>query len=69
MVVPWPIKLDLVEAANLMKAAGYAEPFINVTLRWPLAYPMPKEPSYIFGLGNGMFIFVGVNSHTVHPGK
>ena len=69
VVIPWPVPLDLAEAYNLMAAAGYTSPFKNVTLRWPFADPQPKEPSYIFGIGGGQFIFVGVYTHDVHPGQ
>lgn len=67
VVIPWPIEMDLAQAAELMKIAGYNTPYQTATLRWPL-YPGVKQPFYIFGLENQTFVFVGVydQSVTIH---
>ncbi|MBV9389192.1 MAG: hypothetical protein JOZ78_22460 [Chroococcidiopsidaceae cyanobacterium CP_BM_ER_R8_30] len=67
IVIPWPIQMDLAQAAELMTGAGYNTPYKTVTLRWPL-YPGVKQPFYIFGLENRIFVFVGVydKSVTIH---
>jgi len=64
IVIPWPIEMDLAQAAELMKKAGYNTPYQTVTLRWPL-YPGVKQPFYIFGLENRIFLFVGVYDKSV----
>lgn len=64
VVVPWPVDLELSDAVDLMKKAGYTLPFGAVTLRWPL-YPGVKEPYYIFTLTNGAHVFVGCYDKSV----
>ncbi|MEM8906652.1 MAG: hypothetical protein AAGD05_02295 [Bacteroidota bacterium] len=59
VVIPWPIEMDLVEANNLKNKAGFTGTYTTVTLRWPL-YPGVKQPSYIFGMTDGEYVFVGV---------
>ena len=59
VVIPWPIQMTLEEANALLKEAGYTGPFRNLTLRWPL-YPGVHQPSYIFGMVDGGYVFVGV---------
>lgn len=66
VVIPWPIKMDLVDADRLLKAAGFTGPYYNVTLRHPL-YPGVNEPEYIFCFGGGRYIAVGVLSKKVFP--
>ena len=66
VVIPWPIDMDIVEADKLMKAAGYTGTYTNATLRHPL-YPGSNEPLYIFGMTDGVYISVGVNTKTVKP--
>jgi hypothetical protein len=66
VVIPLPIKMDLIEAIILMSKAGYTDPFTSVTLRWPL-YPGVNEPYYIFGMpSKGVWVFVGVYDKKVH---
>lgn len=65
-VIPWPIDYDIVDACDALRKAGYSQSFSTVTLRWVL-YPGVDEPSYIFGLSDGYFIFVGVYTHKVYP--
>lgn len=64
LVVAWPIEMDAVEADALLKKAGYASPYDEMTLRWPL-YPGINQPYYIFTMVVGLFVFVGVNDKTV----
>ena len=67
VAIPWPIKMDIAEAADLMRTAGFPEPFYDCTLRHPLGFGAPEdqEPCYIFQLDTTRFIFVGVNTHRV----
>ena len=67
IVIPWPIKLEIVDAVDLMRKAGFTEPFYNCTLRHLLkrGSPEDKEPCYIFELETGKYVFVGVYSHKV----
>ena len=64
VVIPWPIKMDIVEADQLLKQAGYTGPYGAVTLRHPVALGM-REPYYIFSMMTGEYIFVGVNDKKV----
>ena len=50
VAIPWPIKMEIVEAVDLMLKAGFLEPFYDCTLRHPLGFDAPedKEPCYIF---------------------
>lgn len=59
VVIPWPIDMELTEAAQLKSNAGYNLPYRTVTLRWPL-YPGINQPFYIFGQENGVYVFVGI---------
>jgi hypothetical protein len=73
IVIPWPVKMDIVEADKLLKQAGYTQPYGAVTLRWPL-YPGNEQPFYIFGMSGGMFVFVGtydgsVTTHTAQSSQ
>lgn len=60
LTFPWPIQMDIVEAAQLLAGAGYSEPFSSVALRWPLNDPPYTQPFYIFTLLNKQSIGVGV---------
>ena len=64
VVISWPIKLELASAVQLMRDAGYKDSFVGVTLRYPL-YPGIKQAYYIFAFGDGKYVFVGVEDHTV----
>ncbi|KAA8905685.1 hypothetical protein FN846DRAFT_950250 [Sphaerosporella brunnea] len=71
VIIPWPVKMDIVEAAMLMYKAGHTGPFWNCTLRHPLG-PGGKpfdEPYYIFNMVNGTYVFVGVNDKVVTVNK
>jgi len=58
------LKMDLVEAIELMRKANYNDKFIDLTVRWPL-YPGCKEPFYIFSCPELGWVFVGANSKKV----
>ena len=62
------LKMDLVEAINLMREANYGDIIAAGNLRQPL-YPGCVEPYYIFGCPNIGHIFVGTVSKkvTVQP--
>jgi hypothetical protein len=66
VVIPWPFEMDIVEADRLLKQAGYTDPYVGVTVRWPL-YPGVKEPYYIFNFGNQYYVFVGIYDGSVSP--
>jgi hypothetical protein len=66
IVIPWPIKMDIVEADKLLKGHGYTSPYRAVTLQWPLA-PGNEQPFYIFGFGPFSFVFVGIYDGSVTP--
>ena len=72
VVVPWPIKMDIVQAAKLVQDAGYTAPFFTCTLRHPLQGPtekIPEQPYYIFGVGDFTWYLVGVNDGHVYVEK
>lgn len=56
----WPIKMDLLEALDLIKEAGMETSFNAVTLRQPMA-PGFENPLYIVGSGGS---YVSVNTVT-----
>lgn len=64
MEIPWPIKMDLVEADNILKRAGHKTGYKDISLRWPL-FPGNTEPYYIFTMEDGHYVFVGVRSKRV----
>jgi hypothetical protein len=70
-IIPFPIKMDIVDAFNILQKAGYTQPFGACTLRHPLGppgQPWDSQPYYIFELGNfGPMIYVGVNDGSVWP--
>jgi hypothetical protein len=66
--IPWPVKMELAEAFESIRSAGYENRFLGVSLRWPL-YPGIDEPHYIFELDDERYVFVGVNSKVVQVHK
>ncbi|KAF8243673.1 hypothetical protein K440DRAFT_611768 [Wilcoxina mikolae CBS 423.85] len=67
-VIPWPVKMDIAVAVQVMEAAGYTGKFLKCTLRHPLG-PSGKpfdEPYYIFEMEDGPAVFVGVNDSSVY---
>lgn len=66
VVINWPVPMDLPEAISLKDAAGYAQPFANVTLRNPLG-PVAGNPYFIFGTNmQSPYIFVDTVTKKVH---
>jgi hypothetical protein len=65
MVIPWLIEMDITQADNLLKQAGYSEPYSSVTLRRPL-YPGMIQPFYSFQMESEGFVFVGVYDGSVN---
>ena len=70
-IIPFPIKMDIVDAFHILQKAGYKQPFGACTLRHPLGppdQPWDSQPYYIFELGNfGPMIYVGVDDGSVWP--
>jgi hypothetical protein len=64
-VIPWPIDMEITQADDLLKQAGYTQPYSSVTLRWPL-YPGMNQPFYIFQVEGVGFVFVGIYDRSVH---
>jgi hypothetical protein len=64
--LPWPITMDVMQAAILLEQAGYTGTFTSFAYRWPL-YPGLNEPYYIFTMSTGPSILVGITSHDVFP--
>jgi hypothetical protein len=56
-------RMGLVHAVGKLRAAGYTQPFLAVTLRKPV-YPGTREPSYFFSL-DGQYVRVGTRTGTV----
>jgi len=63
-IIREPIKMDIVEAVELMRKANYDGLIKFCTLKKPL-FPGSKEPYYIFGSEKYGHIFVGTISKTV----
>jgi hypothetical protein len=66
--LPWPITMDVMQAAILLEQAGYTGAFTKCAMSWPI-YPGLNEPYYIFTMSTGPSIFVGITSHAVFPGN
>ena len=63
--IPLPLSLDLQEAEELARGAGYGGLVTSVCLRWTL-FPGVQEPHYILTLPDrNLLVFVGINSHEV----
>jgi hypothetical protein len=71
VVIPWPVKMEIVEAAMLLQKAGYTGPFWNCTLRHPLGRGGKPydEPYYIFGMADRTYVSVGVNDKEIYVNK
>jgi hypothetical protein len=70
-VIPWPVKMDITVAVQVMEKAGYSGNFVKCALRHPLG-PSGKpfdEPYYIFEMEEGPAVFVGVNDSSVYVNK
>jgi hypothetical protein len=63
--IPLPLSLDLSEAEELARQAGYGGLVTSVCLRWVL-FPGVREPHYILTIPDrNLLVFVGVNSREV----
>lgn len=67
-IIKEEVKMDLIEAIELLRKANYSDKFVDLTLRQPL-YPGCNEPYYIFSCPKIGWIFVGTVSKkvTVEP--
>ncbi len=66
-VIPWPIAMDISEATDLLRAAGYTQAFNGLTLHWPIHDPSYGQPLYIFSFDETSPIAVGVYRKDVFP--
>ena len=68
-VIDFPIDMDLPKANDLKEAAGYTNPYANVTLRNPLG-PTLTNPYFIFGVNhNEPYVFVDTVTGKVTQGN
>ncbi len=63
--IAWPIQFDLPQAIQILRRAGYEQPFTAVTLRQPL-YPGVTQPDFVFQLADGSCVSIGCTDHLVH---
>jgi len=69
LVIQWPVKMDLPKANELKEAAGFKNPYNNVTLRAPLG-PVRLNPLYIFGTAPpNPYVFVDTVTGKVTQGS
>jgi hypothetical protein len=66
LIVPWPITLDIIDASQVLRNAGFNQPYTSVALRWPIAEPGYTQPYYIFSFTQGLPQGVGVNDRSIH---
>ena len=59
--------MTLEEAVTLLRGAGYADDFANVTLRRPLLQDGVTPPLYIFGFDGNSYVAVDTRSGRVAP--
>ncbi len=64
VVISWPISMNLIQAQDVLRQAGYDGLIKTVVLRWPL-YPGCHQPLYIFGDGT-TFVSVGTFDKSVY---
>ena len=69
--IEWPVKIDITEADELMKKAGFKEPYTGATLDFSILPSGDKEPNYTFSMtmlpGGPTEVRVGVNDGKVTP--
>ena len=69
--IEWPVKMDIPEADELMKKAGFKEPYTGATLDFSILPSGDKEPNYTFSMvqrpGGPREVRVGVNDKKVTP--
>jgi len=69
VVIAWPVKMDLAKANELKEAAGFKNPYNNVTLRNPLG-PVRSNPLFIFGTAPpNPYVFVDTVTGKVTQGS
>jgi len=72
VVIPWPIKMDITDAAKILRKAGFTDDFWICTLRHLLGPPGKPydEPYYIFLMAKSeQRVFVGVNDGAIYVNK
>jgi len=70
VVVPFPVKFDIVEAYEILVEAGYSGKLSSAVLKHPLGpkgEPWDEEPYYVFQLFEGPAVFVGAENGSVWP--
>ena len=69
--IEWPVKMDITEADELMKKAGFKGPYTGATLDFLILPGGDNEPNYTFSmtmlLGGPTEVRVGVNDGKVTP--
>jgi hypothetical protein len=65
LIVPWPITLDITDASDVLRNAGYNLPYTSMCLRWPVADPGYTQPYYIFSFADQPSMGVGVNDKKI----
>ena len=59
--------MTLEEAVTLLRGAGYADDFANVTLRRPILQDTVTPPLYIFGFDGNSYVAVDTKTGQVGP--
>jgi hypothetical protein len=70
VLVPFPIKMDIVDAYRILVEKGYSGLISSCVLKHPLGpkgEPWDEQPYYIFQLFEGLEVYVGVNDGSVWP--
>jgi hypothetical protein len=70
VIVPFPVKLDLVPAYRLMVEKGWGDEINGCVLRHPLGpkcEPWDEQPYYIFQLPDGIEVYVGMDGSVWPP--
>ena len=69
--IEWPVKLDITEADELIKKAGFKQPYTGATLDFSILPGGDKEPNYTFSTvpipGGPIDVRVGANDGKVTP--
>lgn len=64
-IIPFPVKMDLSQAVDILHTNHYTDIFSNITLRYQL-YPLVNQPHYIFTFPQLMeWVFVGIDDGRV----
>ena len=69
--IQWPVKMDIPEADELMKKAGFKQPYTGASLDFSILPGGDQEPNYTFSMiqlpGGPSAVSVGVNDGKVTP--